>query len=149
MVHYNTLLQNTTDIITNCYSYFVTKCDKSLLHNAIVNTKCYVYCKISVHSTLFLTKVSLCLENVLGFFFLWHNEVNLRISAYIFYQSMVAVDIKPLAFGAVLQQTNVSILGSAAALTLLLIWLLLVTNLLCIKLFGATLTHQKSNRHKR
>ena len=144
MVHYNTLLQNTTDIITNCYSYFVTKCDKSLLHNAIVNTKCYVYCKISVHSTLFLTKVSLCLEERFRiFFFCGIMKLTLEFR-HIFFINLRL----PLAFGAVLQQTNVSILGSAAALTLLLIWLLLVTKLLCIKLFGATLTHQKSNRHK-
>ena len=31
IVHYNTLLQNATDIITKCNSFFITKCDKSLL----------------------------------------------------------------------------------------------------------------------
>ena len=33
MIHYDTLLQNATDIITKCDSYFITKCDKSLLQN--------------------------------------------------------------------------------------------------------------------
>ena len=33
-VHYDTLVQNATDIITKCESYFITKCDKSLLQNA-------------------------------------------------------------------------------------------------------------------
>ena len=32
-VHYNTLLQNVTGIITICDSYFIKKCDKSLLQN--------------------------------------------------------------------------------------------------------------------
>ena len=31
LVHYDTLLQNATDIIIKCDSYFITKCDKSLL----------------------------------------------------------------------------------------------------------------------
>ena len=34
LVHCDTLLQNATDIIITCKSYFITKCDKSLLHNA-------------------------------------------------------------------------------------------------------------------
>ena len=34
MIHYDTLLQNATDIITKCDSYFITKCDRSLLQNA-------------------------------------------------------------------------------------------------------------------
>ena len=34
MIHYDALLQNGTDIITKCDSYFVIKCDKSLLRNA-------------------------------------------------------------------------------------------------------------------
>ena len=34
LIHYDTLLQNATDIITRCYSYFITKCDKCLLQNA-------------------------------------------------------------------------------------------------------------------
>ena len=33
LVHYNTLLQNGTDAITKCVSYFITKCDKCLLQN--------------------------------------------------------------------------------------------------------------------
>ena len=32
--HYDTLLQNLTDIITKCDSYFITKCDRSLLQDA-------------------------------------------------------------------------------------------------------------------
>ena len=33
LVPYKTLLQNATDIITKCNSYFIRKCDKSLLQN--------------------------------------------------------------------------------------------------------------------
>ena len=34
MIHYDTLLQNATDITTKCVSYLITKCDRSLLQNA-------------------------------------------------------------------------------------------------------------------
>ena len=34
LVHYETLLQNETNIIAKCDSYFITKCDKSLSQNA-------------------------------------------------------------------------------------------------------------------
>ena len=33
LIHYDSLLQNTTDIITKGNDYFVTKCDRSLLQN--------------------------------------------------------------------------------------------------------------------
>ena len=33
LIRYDTLLQNATDIITKCDSYFNTKCDRSLLQN--------------------------------------------------------------------------------------------------------------------
>ena len=60
LFHYVTLLENVTDIITKCDSYFITKCGKSslqnvsgfllqnatvLLQNATVTTKCDVYYK--------------------------------------------------------------------------------------------------------
>ena len=35
LVHYDTLLQSATDIVTKCDSYFITKCDKDLLQNAL------------------------------------------------------------------------------------------------------------------
>ena len=35
LVYYNTLLQNATDIITKCNSFFITKCDKSLLKKCV------------------------------------------------------------------------------------------------------------------
>ena len=35
MIHYDSLLKNATDIITKCNSYFITKCDRSLLKNAL------------------------------------------------------------------------------------------------------------------
>ena len=35
-VHYNSLLQNAADIITNWDTYFITKCNKSLLQSALV-----------------------------------------------------------------------------------------------------------------
>ena len=34
LILFVSLLQNTTDIITKCDSYFITKCDRSLLQNA-------------------------------------------------------------------------------------------------------------------
>ena len=48
MIHHDILLQNTTGIITKCNSYFITKCDRNslqnalgfLLQNATVITKC-------------------------------------------------------------------------------------------------------------
>ena len=61
LVHYDTLLQNATDIITNCDNYFFIRCGKSLLQNAsafllqiatvllqivTVITKCNVYYKM-------------------------------------------------------------------------------------------------------
>ena len=33
LAHYNTSLQNATDIVTKCGSYFITKWDKSLIQN--------------------------------------------------------------------------------------------------------------------
>ena len=33
LIHYDSLLQNATDIITKCDSYFITKCDRNLLQN--------------------------------------------------------------------------------------------------------------------
>ena len=33
LIHYDSLLQNTTDIVTKCDSYFITKYDRSLLQN--------------------------------------------------------------------------------------------------------------------
>ena len=35
-LHYQLLLQNATDVITKCDSYFITKYDRSLLQNASV-----------------------------------------------------------------------------------------------------------------
>ena len=34
LVHFDTLLENATDVITKCDSYFITKCDQSFLQNA-------------------------------------------------------------------------------------------------------------------
>ena len=34
LIRYDRLLQNATDVITKCDSYFITKCDRSLLQNA-------------------------------------------------------------------------------------------------------------------
>ena len=34
MINYDTVLQNATDIITKCNSYFITKCNRRLLQNA-------------------------------------------------------------------------------------------------------------------
>ena len=34
LIHHDSLLKNATDIITECESYFITKCDRNLLQNA-------------------------------------------------------------------------------------------------------------------
>ena len=34
LIHYGSLLQNATDIITKCDSYFITKCGRCLLQDA-------------------------------------------------------------------------------------------------------------------
>ena len=34
LIHYDSLLQNAEDISTKCDSYFITKCDRSLLQHA-------------------------------------------------------------------------------------------------------------------
>ena len=34
LVHYDTLLQNATDITTKCNSYFIANCEKNLLQDA-------------------------------------------------------------------------------------------------------------------
>ena len=36
LIHYDSLIQNATDIVTKCDSYFIAKCDRSLLQNASV-----------------------------------------------------------------------------------------------------------------
>ena len=46
LIHYDTLLQNATEIVVKCDSYFITKCDKILLQNATVITKSDVYYKL-------------------------------------------------------------------------------------------------------
>ena len=65
LVHYNNLLQNATDIITKCDSYFITKCDKSLLQDAsavllkhaAVITKCDIYYEIRQYMYQFTMKL--------------------------------------------------------------------------------------------
>ena len=70
LVHYDTLLQNATDINRKCSSYFITKCDKglfknesgSLLQNAAVITKCLDFItKCDIHY-----KLRRLLQNVLA-----------------------------------------------------------------------------------
>ena len=39
-IHFDTLLQNATYITTKYYSYFITKCNRSLLQNATIVTNC-------------------------------------------------------------------------------------------------------------
>ena len=58
LIHYDSLLQNATDIITKCDSYFITKCGRSLLQNGsgfllqyrTVITKYDVYYKLRQYS---------------------------------------------------------------------------------------------------
>ena len=53
-IHYDSLLQNATDVIKKCDSYFVTKWDRSLLQNAsgfllqnaALIAKCDIYYKL-------------------------------------------------------------------------------------------------------
>ena len=67
MIHYDSLLQNETDVITKYDSYFVSKCDKALLQiasgfllqnatvllqNATVITECDVYHKLQQYTVL-------------------------------------------------------------------------------------------------
>ena len=49
LIRYHSLwrfLQNTTNVILKCDSYFITKCGRSLLQNATVITKCDIYYKM-------------------------------------------------------------------------------------------------------
>ena len=43
LIHYDSLLQNATDVFTKCDSYFIKKCDGTLLQNVTFITKCDVY----------------------------------------------------------------------------------------------------------
>ena len=60
LINCDTLLQNATDIITKCDSYFITKCVRFfitniatvLLQNATVITKCDVYYKLRQYNRL-------------------------------------------------------------------------------------------------
>ena len=62
LIHYDSLLQNATDINTKCDSYFITKCDRSLfenspgflLQNATVITKSVVYYKLLRYTHLLI-----------------------------------------------------------------------------------------------
>ena len=59
-VHFDTLSQNATDIITKCAIYFITKCDKSLLQNAstflLQNVTVYYKMQQFVQNETFITK---------------------------------------------------------------------------------------------
>ena len=62
LIYYDNLLQNATNIITKCDSYFITKCGRSLLENASVFfiTKCDSYYKMR----RFYYKVRQLLQNI-------------------------------------------------------------------------------------
>ena len=82
LICYNSLSQNTTDVVTKCHSYFTTKCDISLLQNAsvfllqnatvllqnatvITNyenfiTKCDVYYKLRQYNTTGFEQNNIC-----------------------------------------------------------------------------------------
>ena len=45
LVYYKTLLQNSTDDITKCHSYSMTKCDKNTKHIRFFITKCNSFIK--------------------------------------------------------------------------------------------------------
>ena len=61
LIRYDSLLQNATDIITKSDSYFIIKCDRSLLKNAsgflLQNatdiTKCDVYYKLRQYTIFY------------------------------------------------------------------------------------------------
>ena len=52
LVHYDTILQNTTDFIAKCNSNFITKCDEGLLQ---MQQFCYKIRKLFQNS-MFITK---------------------------------------------------------------------------------------------
>ena len=55
LIRYDSLLKNGIDIITKCDSYFITKCDRSLLQNAsgfFFITKCDSYYKCDIYYKL-------------------------------------------------------------------------------------------------
>ena len=88
LICYDSLLQNVTDIITKCDSYFITNCDRSLLQsasgfllqnatvllqNATVITNCDVYYKLRQYKveSIYLFKLVLswsvtCLTTISG-----------------------------------------------------------------------------------
>ena len=66
LIHYDSLLQNATDIITKCEIYSITKYDGTLLQNATVITKCDVYYKLPVF--LDITKLLISVEKIRVFY---------------------------------------------------------------------------------
>ena len=66
MIHYDSLLQNATDIITKCEIYSITKYDGTLLQNATVITKCDVCYKLPVF--LDITKLLISVEKIRVFY---------------------------------------------------------------------------------
>ena len=53
--YYDILLQNATNIIIKCDSFFITKCEKILIRKASVIAKCHVYYRCVVHTLLKIT----------------------------------------------------------------------------------------------
>ena len=73
MIHYDALLQNATDIITKCSSYFNTKYDGSLLQNAsgfllqnatilLQNATFIINCDSTVYFSLLYVPVFICIH---------------------------------------------------------------------------------------
>ena len=70
LIHYDSLLQNATDFIRKCDSYFITNCDRKLLqnasgfllHNATVLLKMRQFLQITtifLQNTIVITKCNL------------------------------------------------------------------------------------------
>ena len=68
LILYDSLLQNATDIIAKCDSYFIAKCDRSLLQNATVITKCDDF--ITKYDRYYKIRRLLRIARVHTFFFL-------------------------------------------------------------------------------
>ena len=62
LIHYNTLLQNAKDIITECDSYFITKRNKSLLQDSL----CFLLQNATVYykKRQLLQNATILLQNV-------------------------------------------------------------------------------------
>ena len=67
LMHCDSLLQNVKDSIKKCYSYFITKCDRSLLQNA------------SALLWQFYYKIATVIKKCDNFITKWHSYYKMRL----------------------------------------------------------------------